>query len=50
MPRLISCRGPETKIEYHFVANSLYLQTIDVGVLYKKRWQMELFFKQIFLP
>jgi hypothetical protein len=37
----------ETKVEFVFLTNNFELTAIEIAILYKNRWQVELFFKWI---
>ena len=43
--RRIKFLDKETNIEYIFITNNFTLSAIEICILYKKRWQIELFFK-----
>jgi hypothetical protein len=45
--RRVHYRDPETGKEYVFVTNRLDLSALEVAELYRRRWQIELFFKWI---
>jgi hypothetical protein len=45
--RRVHYRDPETGKEYVFLTNRLNLSALEVAALYKRRWQIELFFKWI---
>jgi IS4 transposase len=45
--RRISYRDPETKLRLTFLTNNFSLPANIIAILYKKRWQVELFFKWI---
>jgi hypothetical protein len=45
--RWVHYRDPETGKEYIFLTNRLDLPALQVADLYRRRWQMELFFKWI---
>ena len=45
--RRIKYRDPETSIVYEFLTNNFTLPARIVALLYKQRWQVELFFKWI---
>ena len=45
--RRVHYRDPETAKEYVFLTSRLDLSTLEVAALYKRRWQIELFFKWI---
>jgi len=45
--RLVHYRDPETGKEYVFLTNRFDLSALEVADLYRKRWQIELFFKWI---
>ena len=37
----------ETDVEFVFLTNNFELSAIEIAILYKNRWQVELFFKWI---
>lgn len=45
--RLIKAVNPETKTEYRFLTNILFLNAVEICALYKQRWEIETFFKFI---
>jgi hypothetical protein len=45
--RRIKYYDRETNVEFVFLTNNLELSAIEIAVLYKNRWQVELFFKWI---
>jgi len=45
--RRVHYRDPETGKEYVFLTNRLDLSALEVADLYRRRWQIELFFKWI---
>jgi Transposase DDE domain/Domain of unknown function (DUF4372) len=45
--RRVHYRDPETGKEYVFLTNHLDLPALEVAELYRRRWQIELFFKWI---
>lgn len=45
--RRVHYRDPETGKEYVFLTNRMDLSALEVAALYKRRWQIELFFKWI---
>lgn len=45
--RKIKYVDPQTKKEFLFLTNNLELDATDIALLYKNRWQIELFFKWI---
>jgi putative transposase len=45
--RRVHYRDPETGKEYVFLTNRLDLSALEVAELYRRRWQVELFFKWI---
>lgn len=45
--RRVHYRDPETGKEYVFLTNRLDLSALEVAALYKRRWQIELFFKWV---
>jgi hypothetical protein len=45
--RRVHYRDPETDKEYAFLTNRLDLSALEVVELYRRRWQIELFFKWI---
>jgi putative transposase len=45
--RRVHYRDPETGKEYVFITNRLDLSALEVAELYRRRWQIELFFKWI---
>jgi putative transposase len=45
--RRVHHRDPETAKEYVFLTSRLDLSALEVAALYKRRWQIELFFKWI---
>ncbi|OGR27202.1 MAG: hypothetical protein A2139_08645 [Desulfobacca sp. RBG_16_60_12] len=45
--RRVHYRDPETGKEYVFLTNRLNLPALEVAELYRRRWQIELFFKWI---
>ena len=45
--RRVHYRDPETGQEYAFLTNRLDLSALEVAALYRRRWQIELFFKWI---
>lgn len=45
--RRIKYYDSETKVEFVFLTNNFELTAMEVAVLYKNRWQVELFFKWI---
>jgi hypothetical protein len=45
--RRVHYRDPETGKEYVFLTNRLDLSTLEVAELYRRRWQIELFFRWI---
>jgi putative transposase len=45
--RRVHYRDPETGQEYAFLTNRLDLSALEVAELYRRRWQIELFFKWI---
>jgi putative transposase len=45
--RRVHYRDPETGKKYVFLTNRLDLSALEVAALYKRRWQIELFFKWI---
>ena len=45
--RRVHYRDPETGKEYVFLTNRLDLPVLEVAELYRRRWQIELFFKWI---
>jgi hypothetical protein len=45
--RRVHYRDPETAKEYVFLTNRLDLSALEVAALYRRRWQIELFFKWI---
>jgi hypothetical protein len=45
--RRVHYRDPETGKEYVFLTNRLDLPALEVAELYRRRWQIELFFKWI---
>jgi len=45
--RRVHYRDPETSKEYVFLTNRLNLPALEVAELYRRRWQIELFFKWI---
>jgi putative transposase len=45
--RRVHYRDPETGKEYVFLSNRLDLPALDIAKLYRRRWQIELFFKWI---
>lgn len=45
--RKVKYLDPETNIEYIFITNNFLRTAIEICTLYKKRWQVELFFKWI---
>jgi hypothetical protein len=45
--RRVHHRDPETGKEYVFITNRLDLSALEVAELYRRRWQIELFFKWI---
>jgi hypothetical protein len=45
--RRVHDRDPETDKEYVFLTNRLDLSALEVAELYRRRWQVELFFKWI---
>src|SRR3974390_900305 len=45
--RRMHYRDPETSKEYVFLTNRLDLSALEVAELYRRRWQIELFFKWI---
>jgi IS4 transposase len=45
--RRVHYRDPETGKEYVFLTNRLNLSALEVAELYRRRWQVELFFKWI---
>jgi hypothetical protein len=47
LPRRVHYRDPETGKDYVFLTNRLDLPALQVAELYRRRWQIELFFKWI---
>jgi hypothetical protein len=45
--RLIKYYDSETNVEFMFLSNNFELSSIEIAILYKNRWQVELFFKWI---
>ncbi len=45
--RRIKYYDSETKVEFVFLTNNFELSAIEIAILYKNRWQVELFFKWI---
>ena len=45
--RRVRYRDPETKKRFSFLTNNLTLPALTIALLYKSRWQVELFFKWI---
>ena len=45
--RLVRYRDPETDRRLMFLTNNLTLDPLTIALLYRKRWQIELFFKWI---
>lgn len=45
--RLIKYVDSETNNVYHFLTNNMRISAVEVALLYKNRWQIELFFKWI---
>jgi len=45
--RRVHYRDPETGKEYVFLTNRMDLSALEVAALYKRRWQIEVFFKWI---
>lgn len=45
--RRIVCYSPELKRTFTYYTNNFYLKSSDIALLYKYRWQVELFFKWI---
>ena len=45
--RKIKYYDRETKVEFVFLTNTFELSAIEIAILYKNRWQVELFFKWI---
>jgi hypothetical protein len=45
--RLVGYRDPETGKRFTFLTNNLTLDAATIAMLYRKRWQIELFFKWI---
>jgi IS4 transposase len=45
--RRVHYRDPETGQKYAFLTNRLDLAALEVAELYRRRWQIELFFKWI---
>jgi hypothetical protein len=45
--RRVRYRDPETKKRFSFLTNNFMLPALTIALLYKSRWQVELFFKWI---
>ena len=45
--RLVGYRAPETGKHFTFLTNNLTLDAMTIAMLYRKRWQIDLFFKWI---
>ncbi|MCK9282237.1 MAG: IS4 family transposase [Melioribacteraceae bacterium] len=45
--RRIKYYDSETNVEFVFLTNNIELSSIEIAILYKNRWQVELFFKWI---
>lgn len=45
--RLIKFYDPESDMELEFISNNFELKAIEIAMLYKYRWRIELFFKWI---
>jgi hypothetical protein len=45
--RKVKYRDPETKKEYEFLTNDMNREAEEIAQIYKRRWEVELFFKWI---
>lgn len=45
--RRIKCYNKETENEFDFITNNFRLSALNIALLYKYRWSIELFFKWI---